>query len=187
MLSRVPWRASCSRTAVLRRGFGTSAPVRRIADELFANAPAETLANFPLVTAVELARQDKLPTGVRMLARDFIDNSLYNPHYGYFSKRAVIFSTGQDSAKGFDFANIKDGLRFDGAVAQRYQEYGEDPRTGPGRQIWHTPTELFKVCLQLSHRTVLIPVSAVVWTGHCPMSSVRISSEVLPLRRLYHI
>ncbi|KZV93128.1 DUF185-domain-containing protein [Exidia glandulosa HHB12029] len=118
--------------------------MKRVTDELFVDTASETLASFPLVTAADLAREDKMPTQVRMLARDFIDNSLYNPHYGYFSKRAVILSTGDSTSGGFDFANIKDALRFDGAIAQRYADHGEDPRTGPGRQIWHTPTELFK-------------------------------------------
>ena len=116
-----------------------------MSDELFTESADLKLASYPMVNATDLARRDKMPTEVRMLARDFIDNSLYNPHYGYFAKRAVIFTSGDDTSKGFDFPSIKNQLRFDGVVADRYQEYGVDPDSGPGRQIWHTPTELFRV------------------------------------------
>jgi hypothetical protein len=96
-----------------------------------------------------------------MLARDFIDDCLYNPHYGYFSTQAVIFDpddvgpgadkVGKELAtrtEGFDFASFKSSRAFEDEVARRYGvfEAGESGvGKGPGRQIWHTPTELFKV------------------------------------------
>jgi hypothetical protein len=32
-------------------------------------------------------------------------------------------------------------------VAKRYAAYGADRHDGPGRQLWHTPTELFKASI----------------------------------------
>ncbi|OBZ73669.1 NADH dehydrogenase [ubiquinone] complex I, assembly factor 7 [Grifola frondosa] len=74
-----------------------------------------------------------------MLVRDFIEDSLYNPHYGYFPKQATIFT----SSETIDFASLRNGTHFQQEVAKRYAAYGLDT-DGPGRQIWHTPTELFK-------------------------------------------
>jgi hypothetical protein len=84
-----------------------------------------------------------------MLVRDYIDDALYNPNYGYFSKQAKIFSTSQDS-NGFDFERIRNGRQFEAVIAERYQEYTDKTDTlslGPGSQVWHTPTELFKVSI----------------------------------------
>jgi hypothetical protein len=93
-----------------------------------------------------------------MLVRDFIDDSLYNvslfgvvidkaltqkPNYGYFPKNATIFTP---PAKGFDFSSFRDATAFQEAVAERYDTEYDDNRPGLGRQVWHTPTELFKVC-----------------------------------------
>lgn len=97
---------------------------------------------FKQVTANDLESLDAPPRSVKMLARDFIENSLYNPNYGYFSKYATILTTPE---KSFDFNSMKDLNEFDSALAKRYAEYGI-PKAGLGRQIWHTPTELFKVC-----------------------------------------
>ena len=74
-----------------------------------------------------------------MLARDFIEDSLYNPHYGYFSKKATIFGWGDDAP--FEFGAMRDSAEFDANVARRYASYEAE------KQLWHTPTELFKVCL----------------------------------------
>ena len=108
MLARVAWRAPRPRPRP--RAHLVRAAATRASDELFVDTADAALAALPLVTAADLAREPKLPAGVRMLARDFIDNALYNPHYGYFSKRAVIFSPTQDAAKGFDFANMHTAL-----------------------------------------------------------------------------
>ncbi|KAI6008969.1 hypothetical protein EDC04DRAFT_3122888 [Pisolithus marmoratus] len=82
-----------------------------------------------------------------MLVRDFIEDALYNPHYGYFSKQATILTAPREENEGFDFNGCKDGAHFESAVASWYMECGSVTETeGPGRQVWHTPTELFKVC-----------------------------------------
>src|SRR4051812_2926617 len=45
-----------------------------------------------LVDANSLEKEHTPPHGVKMLVRDFIEDSLYNPNYGYFPKQATIFS-----------------------------------------------------------------------------------------------
>ncbi|QRW16843.1 SAM-dependent methyltransferase [Rhizoctonia solani] len=98
---------------------------------------------FRRVTASQLAKQAKEPPRrVKMLSRDFIDDALYNPHYGYFPKQATIFTP----ETPFDFAEIPNSRVFHQAVAERYRDYRLEAGvgTGPGRQVWHTPTELFK-------------------------------------------
>ncbi|KDQ61340.1 hypothetical protein JAAARDRAFT_203873 [Jaapia argillacea MUCL 33604] len=92
------------------------------------------------VTANELEKHSVPPRKVKMLVRDFIEDSLYNPHYGYFPKQAVILDS---PAESFDFPSLRTAVEFQEEVAQRYSAYGSD-QEGPGRQIWHTPTELFK-------------------------------------------
>lgn len=77
-----------------------------------------------------------------MLVRDFIEDSLYNPNYGYFPKQVTIFNS---SSNSIDFGRMRNGTEFQEEVASRYHAYGEDAVEGPGRQIWHTPTELFQV------------------------------------------
>lgn len=77
-------------------------------------------------------------------------DSLYNPHYGYFSKQVVIFSPGQEP---FPFREMRDEPAFHDVLGQRYTEFedkldaeavaqgGEPSDT---RQLWYTPTELFR-------------------------------------------
>ncbi|KAI6041216.1 S-adenosyl-L-methionine-dependent methyltransferase [Pisolithus marmoratus] len=79
--------------------------------------------SYPRVTADELActGDNAPPKRARMLVRDFIEDALYNPHYGYFSKQATILTAPGEENEGFDFNGFKDW------------------------QIWHTPTELFKL------------------------------------------
>ncbi|KAI5999408.1 S-adenosyl-L-methionine-dependent methyltransferase [Pisolithus orientalis] len=103
--------------------------------------------SYPRVTANELASigDNAPPTRVRMLVRNFIEDALYNPYYGYFSKQATILTAPGEENEGFDFNEFKDSAHFESAVASRYTECGNVTETeGPGRQIWHTPTELFK-------------------------------------------
>lgn len=74
---------------------------------------------------------------------DNLLDSLYNPEYGYFSKHATIFNPGEP----FDFTTIKDEPSFNRMVDRRYVEFEDaldekDP--DETRQLWHTPTELFR-------------------------------------------
>ncbi|GAA5956456.1 hypothetical protein JCM10213_006870 [Rhodosporidiobolus nylandii] len=106
-----------------------------------------------------------------MLAREFVEDSLYNPSYGYFATKVEIFdpdraassssppgAKGVERAEGFDFGKFRSTAAFEDEVARRYMVFegrgagieGEGEQEGPvagekvGRQVWHTPTELFK-------------------------------------------
>jgi hypothetical protein len=106
------------------------------------SAPAHT--TYRRVTSTHLAKHAKEPPRrVKMLSRDFIDDALYNPNYGYFPKQVTIFTP----ETPFEFGGIPNSKAFQEAVAERYREYRLEAGigTGPGRQVWHTPTELFKV------------------------------------------
>lgn len=102
---------------------------------LYDPTPVDT-SDFAFVDANELEKQTKPPRKVRMLARDYIENSLYNPHYGYFSKQATIFDS---RAEPLNFSKLRDSAEFSSEVNRRYSQYGDDA------QLWHTPTELFRV------------------------------------------
>ena len=107
----------------------------------FDEAPDPEHTTYTRVTSNDLERHTKPPKRVKMLVRDFIEDSLYNPHYGYFPQQATIFTSAGDP---IDFSAMRDSVEFQNEVARRYSTYGADEE-GPGRQIWHTPTELFKV------------------------------------------
>jgi len=121
--------------------------------EVFFNErPDPHHTDYTRVTANDLECYTSPPRGVKMLVRDFIEDSLYNPNYGYFPKQVTIF-TSSDTA--IDFTALRHSVEFQNEVSKRYSAYGAD-ENGPGRQIWHTPTELFKVkysypCAETDH------------------------------------
>ncbi|KAG5518911.1 hypothetical protein PMAC_002442 [Pneumocystis sp. 'macacae'] len=83
------------------------------------------------------------PRQVQMLVRDFIEDSLYNPFYGYYSKQACILSTPMP----FEFSKMKNNNSFYKELSRIYA--GCDKATTQEgiqypKQLWHTPTELFK-------------------------------------------
>ncbi|KAJ3332663.1 hypothetical protein HDU76_013477 [Blyttiomyces sp. JEL0837] len=82
------------------------------------------------------------PANSRMLVRDFIHDSLYNPNYGYFSKKAHIFSLKEP----IPFNSLRDNYAFMNHLADLYKVVENEPsvRNPSARQVWHTPTELFK-------------------------------------------
>ena len=106
----------------------------------FDDVPNPKHVNYKRVTSNDLEAFKHPPRRVKMLVRDYIEDSLYNPHYGYFSKRATIVT----SPKHIDFPTLRDSVQFQEEVARRYVSYGKD-EPGPGKQLWHTPTEIFKV------------------------------------------
>ncbi|KAK0446918.1 S-adenosyl-L-methionine-dependent methyltransferase [Armillaria borealis] len=92
-------------------------------------------SQYPIITGTALQAGTTAPRSVKMLARDFIEDSLYNPNYGYFSKQATIFDSKQTP---FIFSKLRDSTEFEAEVAKKYAAYEAD------QQLWHTPTELFK-------------------------------------------
>ncbi|KAK4940156.1 hypothetical protein LTR10_019691 [Elasticomyces elasticus] len=101
------------------------------------------LKEYPRVTARDLQHRTQRPRRVKMYTREFIEDSLYNPNYGYFTKHATIFNASQP----FNFPSIKDGSEFNRLVDQSYIDF-EDALDAVHedelRQLWHTPTELFR-------------------------------------------
>lgn len=116
------------------------------------DARDEEIAQYPRVVAEDLASLQSPPRGVKMLVRDFIQDSLYNPNYGYFSRRAEIFSP----VAPINFNDISEAEEFDATVARLYKGYDDssDPTDTTGRQVWHTPTELFKARIQYLYRYI---------------------------------
>ncbi|KAJ3017783.1 UNVERIFIED_CONTAM: hypothetical protein HDU68_011488, partial [Siphonaria sp. JEL0065] len=99
--------------------------------------------NHILQTNATLATFLTPPVSSRLSSRLFIHDSLYNPNYGYFSKNAQIFHIKNDN--GFDFAATKDSLDFLNKVGELYEHFErEGDLDETVRQVWHTPTELFK-------------------------------------------
>ncbi|KAL6863063.1 hypothetical protein ACO1O0_003307 [Amphichorda felina] len=113
-------------------------------NSIFPEDRTQEFAQYPELTVEDLKTKRERPQKCKMLMRDFIDDSLYNPSYGYFSKQAVIFSPGEP----FDFSSMRDELEFNAQLGLRYTEFEDmlDERDGdnPTRQLWHTPTELFR-------------------------------------------
>ncbi|KAJ1964785.1 hypothetical protein GGI12_001191 [Dipsacomyces acuminosporus] len=95
------------------------------------------------VTAEYCAKHfSKPPKNVTMLTRDFINDALYNPTYGYFSKQALIFSPREP----YEFSRFRDSAQFLKVIGRQYEEIErelDDVRDIP-RQLWHTPTEILK-------------------------------------------
>lgn len=155
----------------------------------FDPAPTDEAASrsFPLLTAKDLSKHTSPPRKIRLLARDFIDDSLYNPNYGYFPKQAVIFDpdaasqieSGTSTAidrpgahEGLDFSKFRSMSAWNEAIAETYGAIeGATDTTGAGRQVWHTPTELFKVRQIPAAKFQLSPRVAILCTSNCSTSS----------------
>ncbi|CAN9310954.1 unnamed protein product [Alternaria alternata] len=108
----------------------------------FPQERAEEFERYPMVTADMLRSRRERPRRVKMLLRDFIEDSLYNPNYGYFSKQVVIFSPGEP----FDFNSMGSEHEFFQQLRHRYTAFEDDldyQEPNDLRQLWHTPTELF--------------------------------------------
>lgn len=110
---------------------------------LFQQDMKDEYHKYPMVTADDLRYMKERPRKVKMFMRDFIEDSLYNPNYGYFSKQVVIFTPGEP----FDFPNLQDELEFHSLLSQRYVQFEDDLDEiahSDTRQLWYTPTELFR-------------------------------------------
>lgn len=159
--SRILWRQCLSRPtrSIYSSSFSTTtstrSSTRKSSDRLnynsdisFEDSPGDHINN-ELVTANDLEGRTEPPNRVNMLVRDFIEDSLYNPNYGYFPQQATIFTSSKNQ---IDFSSLRDSVEFQNEVAKRYTAYGGEDQEGPGKQLWHTPTELFKVRSCLCYR-----------------------------------
>lgn len=142
------------------------------------------------LSAEQLATHRAPPKGVKVLVRDFIHDALYNPHYGYFSHRAVIFSP----PAPLDFRQMRNAAEFDETVARVYADISQARGTSTptiGAQLWHTPVELFQVsaCRPSIYLVILHAdnAAAMVWTGYSERLSFKISPPPLPLRGHDHL
>lgn len=107
---------------------------------------------YPLTSFEKLYKRSQLsrstsmqrPKSVKMLTGDFIEDSLYNSAYGYFSKQVEIYHP----SKPFNYKNLLDQDEFLEAWLKSYDKYDGEHVKGkdedkPSFQLWHTPTELF--------------------------------------------
>jgi hypothetical protein len=69
--------------------------------------------------------------------RQFIEDALYDPSYGYFVKNANIFQLGRP----LDFRSMVDIDDYQTALSKLYKEQSI---TKSFYQLWHTPSELFQ-------------------------------------------
>lgn len=85
------------------------------------NTPQDVFDRFPMTNSSRMGRLNNRPRKAKMLASDFIEDSLYNPNYGYFSKEVEIFH----NEKPFDYNNIEDVDGFMDAWQKAYAKYDE--------------------------------------------------------------
>ncbi|KAI9889645.1 MAG: hypothetical protein M1814_005153 [Vezdaea aestivalis] len=122
---------------------GRSEEVWQQRTDYFPPEKLEEYKKYPMLSAQQLRSRRDRPKRAKMLFRDFMEDSLYNPHYGYFSKQATIFTPGAP----FDFANLASEDDFSFKLAQQYETVEDemDERDyNPTRQLWHTPTTVFR-------------------------------------------
>lgn len=86
------------------------------------NLNDEKFLRYPLTNPIKLNKRTERPRSVKMLSSDFIDDSLYNINYGYFSKEAVIFQPDQP----FDYNKLKGQDEFMQKWLQAYDKYDEE-------------------------------------------------------------
>lgn len=85
------------------------------------SSPQDVFDRYPMTNSARMGRLDHRPKNVKMLVSDFIEDSLYNPQYGYFSKEVEIFHTDTP----FDYNNIDDVDGFMDAWQKAYAKYDE--------------------------------------------------------------
>ena len=120
---------------------------QRSSNTLFPPDKTDEYSRYPLHSSSSIASRRTPPKRIKLLTRDFIEDSLYNPHYGYFSSPHLrIFSP----PRPFDFPSIRSSEHFHRLLQTSYTEFEDALDNGPDstrdelRQLWHTPTELFR-------------------------------------------
>ncbi|CAH6723454.1 putative protein arginine methyltransferase NDUFAF7 [[Candida] jaroonii] len=84
--------------------------------------PKEVFNTYPMINSKKLSRNGTRPRKVKMAVSDFIEDSLYNPKYGYFSMEVEIFN----NDKPFDYNNIKDVDDFLDTWQKAYVKYDNE-------------------------------------------------------------
>jgi hypothetical protein len=84
-------------------------------------SPQQVFNQYPMTNLEKLGRLKHRPSKCKMLVSDFIEDSLYNPNYGYFSKEVEIFH----SDEPFDYNNIRDIDGFMDSWQKAYSKYDE--------------------------------------------------------------
>lgn len=98
-------------------------------------SPQDVYNTFPATGSAKMARSKHRPIRAKMRALDFIEDSLYNPHYGYFSQEVEIFHPD----KPFDYNNIDDVDAFMDTWQQAYRKY--DAESPPQQHRQHDVLE----------------------------------------------
>lgn len=94
-------------------------------------SPQEVFNAYPLTNSSKLSRRIHRPKKTKMLVSDFIDDSLYNPNYGYFSQEVEIFHPDEP----FDYNNISDVDDFMDNWQKAYAKYDEmNPKASQAKQ-----------------------------------------------------
>lgn len=115
----------------------------RAGNALYDSFPENLLEKCKKVNATILLTEKTPPRQIQMLVRDFIEDSLYNPFYGYYNKQACILST----ETAFEFPKMKDNNYFQKELGEIYTKFDKmvtENKIDYPTQLWHTPTELFK-------------------------------------------
>ncbi|KTW30702.1 hypothetical protein T552_00414 [Pneumocystis carinii B80] len=115
----------------------------RAGNVLYSFSPEDLPQKCQTVNSMSLLTNKEPPRLVQMLVRDFIEDSLYNPFYGYYNKHSCILSI----PSSFEFSKIKDNNSFQkklGKIYENYDKMAVQKGMKLPNQLWHTPTELFK-------------------------------------------
>lgn len=110
----------------------------------FEGSVNDVYKSFPTITSEQQQNRRLRPKGAIMPTSDFIEDLLYNKHYGYFLKEVEIYQPD----KPFDYNNVKDVDEFVLNWRLSYTKYhhslpGKESTKQKSLQLWHTPTELF--------------------------------------------
>ncbi|KAI3404704.2 hypothetical protein KGF56_002472 [Candida oxycetoniae] len=90
----------------------------------------EVYQSYPTLSSAQQLNRKERPRGVIMSTSDFIEDSLYNKHYGYFSKEVEIYHP----EKPFNYSQVNNVDEFVKIWSKSYEK---------SKSLWHTPTELF--------------------------------------------
>jgi SAM-dependent MidA family methyltransferase len=86
------------------------------------NLNYDKFSRYPTTNPSKLNKRIDRPNSVKMLTSDFIDDSLYNVNYGYFSKEAVIFQPDRP----FDYNHLAGQDEFMQKWLQAYDKYDQE-------------------------------------------------------------